>query len=209
MLPAARNLATFGSIAGVLPRLSDIIRAVLWRTSSLSPIVIAHQAIKRVDDRFRAIEASNFYDENGQPGRRDMLTGFIESKDARTKEALSRRDVLSQAAAVFGAGSDTTAVALDAFFYFVLRDRDVYARVQSELDEAVESGVVSFPITYAQGTKLEYLQACMKEAMRLMPSVSMEMPRHVIPGGMMASGHFIPAGTVIGASAFSFHSTLR
>lgn len=134
-----------------------------------------------------------------------MLTSFIESKDTRTKEPLARREVLSQATTVFGAGSDTTAVALDAFFYFVLRDRDVYARVQSELDEAVESGIVSFPITHAQGTKLEYLQACMKEAMRLMPSVSMEMPRHVIQGGMMASRHFLPAGTIIGASAFSFH----
>lgn len=207
MLLGARNLTIFGSIAGSLPRLSPIINAFFWRFYSRhSPAVIAQETIKRVDARYAEIADSSFYDPNGVPRRSDMLTGFIESKSSQTKQPFTRKNVVSMCTTVFGAGSDTTAAALMAFFYFVMRDSAVYARVEKEVDDAFEKRNIECPVSYADGSKLEYTQACLKEAMRLMTPVGMEMPRYVIPGGMVVAGrYFLSEGTEIGASAFTFH----
>ena len=109
MLMGVRNLVRFGSIAGSLPRLSPVIKPLLWRfCSRYSPAVIGRETLKRVDARYTDIAAS-FYDSNGVPRRRDMLTSFIESKNSQTKEPFTKRNVISMCTAVFGAGSDTTA----------------------------------------------------------------------------------------------------
>jgi cytochrome P450 len=209
MLLGARNLTIFGSIAGSLPRLSPIIKPFLWRFCSRhSPAVIARETLKRVDARYAEIADASFYDSNGVPRRSDMLTGFIESMNSLTKQPFTRENVVSMCTTVFGAGSDTTAVALMAFFYFVVRDSAVYARVEKEVDGAFGQGNIKYPVSYADGIKLEYTQACLKEAMRLMTPVGMEMPRYVIPGGIViADRYFLPEGTELGASAFTFHRT--
>lgn len=208
LLPAARNLTILGSISASLPRLSPIITPLLWRLSkNLSPAVIGRETLKRVEARYKAIEAGEFYDADGAPQCRDMLIGFIESKNSQTKRIFTKAEVMSNTTSAFGAGSESTAVALDAFFYYVLREPEIYARVMEELDHAVKSGLVTeFPVLYAVGTKLEYLQACIKESMRLMTPVSMEYPRYVISGGLLVAGrYFLPGGTEIGASPFTFH----
>lgn len=55
------------------------------------------------------------------------------------------------------AGSDTTAISLRAVFYYVLRDRNVYRRLQEEVDAADKAGKLSKYITYAESLELEYL----------------------------------------------------
>lgn len=184
-----------------------MIKRLLWRTSSLSPAILGRESLRRVRARYDAIRANVFYDANGVPSRRDMLTGFIEAKDSRTKQGPPESEVLSQCATILSAGSESTAVSLDAFFYYVLRDARVYERLLAELEDAVLEGAISaFPISYAEGMKLEYFQACLKEAMRLLPAVGMEMPRKVPSDGILVGGrYFLPHGTDIGTSSCSFH----
>jgi len=66
---------------------------------------------------------------------------------------------------------------------------------------------ISDPITYAQAQKLEYFQACLKEAMRLQPAVGMHLPRSVPSGGAVLAGRFFPAGSVVGVSPKLVHRT--
>lgn len=211
ILPSARNLSVFGAIAGTLESnlLSKMVKPLLWSTTSLTPAFIAGEARRRVHSRYTAITDSDG-DLNGEktgPQRLDMLGSFIACKNPKTGERLSFSDVVSHSTTVFGAGSDTTALALNAFFYFVLRAPAVYTKLQSVIDTAFSEGRLSEPVTYAEGTKLEYLQACMKEAMRLFPSAGMDLPRRVPKGGMMASKYFLPEGTGVGVAAFTYHRT--
>jgi cytochrome P450 len=55
------------------------------------------------------------------------------------------------------AGSDTTAISLRAVFYYVLRNRNVYRKLQEEVDTADQAGKLSKYITYAESLELEYL----------------------------------------------------
>ena len=55
--------------------------------------------------------------------------------------------------------------------YFLIKNPHVYAKLQSEIDTAIEGGSLQIPVSYTQGLKLDYCQACIKETLRLLPAV--------------------------------------
>lgn len=50
---------------------------------------------------------------------------------------------------------------------------DVYARLEKEIDEAVNEGRLSMPPTYKQASQLPYLCACITEALRIHPGAQL------------------------------------
>lgn len=89
--------------------------------------------------------------------RKDVLNKLMSAKNP-DGTPFSVAQVKVQANSILGAGSDTTSITFRALLAYILKDKRVYNKVMEELDEAVESGVVSFPITYAAASKLEYFQ---------------------------------------------------
>jgi cytochrome P450 len=53
--------------------------------------------------------------------------------------------------------------------------------------------------------KCVYLRACIDETLRISPSASSALWREVLPGGITADAHFIPAGYDIGISIYALH----
>lgn len=71
-------------------------------------------------------------------------------------------------------------------------------RLRAEIDAAAEKGRISSPIQDVEARTLPYLQACIKEGLRLFPPVTGLMPKVVPPEGDTFNGVFIPGGTEIG-----------
>ena len=67
-----------------------------------------------------------------------------------------------------------------------------------EIDSAFANGTLSPLITYTEALKLPYLDACIKEGMRMHPSAALPLPRHVPSGGSIISDTYIPGGYRIG-----------
>lgn len=103
-------------------------------------------------------------------------------------------------------GSDTTAIAMRAIIYHILKNPAVYRKLLDEVDEADRSGRLSRPnVRYGEATKLSYFVACCKEGMRLHPSISFSLPRHVPTGGKEFAGKFIPQGYRVGMNPGTLH----
>ncbi|KAF7128513.1 hypothetical protein CNMCM5793_003301 [Aspergillus hiratsukae] len=119
--------------------------------------------------------------------------------------AYSYEHVFSGCAQNIFAGSDTTSITLNAIFYYLLRNEQVLRRLQAEIDEAIQSGQASDPITFTQAQRLPYLQAVIKEAMRMHPATGLPMWRVVPEGGAVLSGMAFPAGTVVGINSWVAH----
>ena len=65
-----------------------------------------------------------------------------------------------------GAGSDTTAISLRAILYYLLKNPSTMRKLEKEIDDMAEKGLISDPVTYQQSCRMPYLQAVIKEAVR-------------------------------------------
>ncbi|KAL2852325.1 cytochrome P450 [Aspergillus pseudodeflectus] len=131
--------------------------------------------------------------------RRDMLGSFV--THGLTQEEAEQETVLQ----IF-AGSDTTATTIRTAVLYLITNPNVLFKLQAELDTANSSGNLSGPIlTYDETQRLPYLQACVKECLRIWPPVVGLMQKVVPPGGDTLGGKFVPGGTQIGYSAWGVH----
>jgi cytochrome P450 len=132
------------------------------------------------------------------PNQKDLLDKFLDARDS-APGVISNREVMSLGLTMIFAGAETTAVTLLAIFYDLLKNPRVYATLQTEISQ------LSSPVAYNIAQKLPYLDACIKESFRLYPAVSI-LPERVVPDqGATICGHFVPGGTLVGATPWVLH----
>jgi cytochrome P450 len=94
-----------------------------------------------------------------------------------------------------GAGGDTTSAIMRAVTYHLAKHPKAYQDLVSELDSAN----LSLPAQWKDIRNLPYLDAVLRETMRISPGLAMILERVVPHGGFtLPDGRFIPAGTVVG-----------
>jgi cytochrome P450 len=71
----------------------------------------------------------------------------------------------------------------------------VYGKVKQEIRNGIAAGRISDPITNEEAKKLEYIQALIREGLRLMPPIASGFPKRVPAAGDTICGQFIPGGT--------------
>jgi cytochrome P450 len=88
---------------------------------------------------------------------------------------------------------------------YLMTSPSAYQKLQAEIDNAISSNQISSPITDAESKKLPYLQAVIKEGLRIYPPVTGLMFKTVPKGGDTFNGVHIPEGTDIGYCAWGVH----
>src|SRR5436190_10478246 len=87
---------------------------------------------------------------------------------------------------------------------YIITNPIVYQRLQAEIKEAEQNGHITRPVIRdSEARNLPYLQACIKEGLRICPPASGLLMKKVPPKGDMISGYFVPGGTRVGWSAWS------
>ncbi|GFF59802.1 isotrichodermin C-15 hydroxylase [Aspergillus udagawae] len=140
----------------------------------------------------------------GQEGRGDMLHYLIHAKDPATGRVGYTPEALEAEALMLTiAGSDTTSVIMAGFFFYIVRTPRAYRKLVNEIRSTFTS------VDEIRGgpklTSCQYLRACVDETMRIMPPGPSEMPRIVLPGGIIVDGDYIPEGTTVGVASWSFY----
>ncbi|PYI33243.1 cytochrome protein [Aspergillus indologenus CBS 114.80] len=103
------------------------------------------------------------------------------------------------------AGSDTTAISLSAILYHLLRNPATLARLRREIDDFTEQNRCSARVTFKESQAMPYLQAVMKEAIRLHSATGLPLWREVPAGGAEISGYHFPEGSVVGVNTWVAH----
>jgi cytochrome P450 len=116
------------------------------------------------------------------------------------RHGLTAEEVSSEVLLQVVAGSDTSATTIRAAMLHLLANPPAYKRLQTEIDDGIKSGMISSPIKDTEARQLPYLQAVIKEGLRILPPATGVMFRMVPPGGDIVAGKFVPAGTQIGTS---------
>ncbi|KAK1066759.1 hypothetical protein LTR74_006969 [Friedmanniomyces endolithicus] len=128
--------------------------------------------------------------------RQDMLDAFI-------KRGLTQEELESETLTQITAGSDSTASALRMTLHFISTSPPILERLLAEARAGIEEGKISRPIIQdAEARQLPYLQACIKEGLRIYPPVTGLMAKMVPEGGAVIDvdgvEKFAPGRTQIG-----------
>ncbi|KAE8447538.1 hypothetical protein EG329_010668 [Mollisiaceae sp. DMI_Dod_QoI] len=151
--------------------------------------------------------------------RGDMLSKFLTMQKEQQEEQkepdkggegttskMTDLDIILICQTNIGAGSDTTAITLSAIFYNLLRHPLTLARLRAEIDSAYATGDLSDPITFKQTQGLKYLQAVIKEGLRVFPATGLGMQRIVPKEGARLAGRWFRGGETVGINAWVAHA---
>jgi cytochrome P450 len=127
-------------------------------------------------------------------GRSDMLASFA-------RHGLSKDEIFSEAILQILAGSDTTATAIRTIMLYLIAHPRVYNKLQSEVDSTVSSGSAKGTIQDSTLRDLPYLQAVVREGLRVHPPVTDAVPKLVPKDGdtvtVAGKQYFLPGSTNI------------
>lgn len=127
--------------------------------------------------------------------QRDMLGSFI-------ARGLAQAEVESEILMQILAGADTTATAIRATLLHIISNPRVVDAMRREIDHARPSWPV---VTDEEARSMPYLQAVVKEGLRIHPPVVGLMSKEVPPEGDTFKGVYLPGGTKIGYCAWGIY----
>ncbi|CAN6288405.1 unnamed protein product [Urochloa humidicola] len=123
--------------------------------------------------------------------RVDVLDSLLE---LMSNGKLTRLDVKTLLFDMLAAGTETTKVTVEWAMAELLRNPSVMAAVRMEMKAALGGKET---ITEADIEKLPYLQAAVKESMRLHPVAPLLLPHLVLEDGVEISGYTLPKGAAV------------
>jgi cytochrome P450 len=132
------------------------------------------------------------------PSKPDFLSRFLQLRKEQP-EVVTERQVLTYLFANINAGSDTIGSTLRAVFYYLLKYPESSAGLLRELAGARKASKLSTPTpTWTECQALPYLNAVVKEALRLNPALALPLERVVPAAGLQIGDVFLPPGTIVG-----------
>ncbi|CAD0109288.1 unnamed protein product, partial [Aureobasidium uvarum] len=174
-------------VFGAYPELQKILRLPLLKhvmpksTDKRGLGRVMGFAKERVDERFGEKPVV----------RHDMLGSFI-------KRGLTQEQLESETLTQITAGSDSTASAIRMTMHFIATTPHVHSRLVQEFKNAMAAGKISRPVVRdVEARALPYLQACIKEGLRMYPPVTGLLAKAVPPEGVTIDGKFVKGGTQI------------
>ncbi|KAF1848283.1 putative cytochrome P450 monooxygenase [Cucurbitaria berberidis CBS 394.84] len=136
------------------------------------------------------------------PSRYDLLSQFLESQKASPQVV---NDLVLNGYVVLPllAGADTVAIVLGTLVYQLGQ----HVAVATKLQEELEAAKLSLPPAYAAVQGLPFLNAVVKESLRIHPIMAF-LSRRVVPAGSglkLPDGRILPPGTIVGISPWVTH----
>ncbi len=203
--------AVYGAEADRIDALQEAVKEAI--ESAESPLVLApgmqrdlgpltpwREFVRRRDRMDAAIhESIEARRRDRRPGERiDVLSMLLAARD-EDGQPLGDGALRDELATVLAAGHETTTTALAWTLYHILAAPEVQARLRDELAEVTGGGRLR-PEHFG---KLEYLEAVIREGLRLRPVVPIVARRLVAP--FEVAGWTLPARTIVAPCIYLVH----
>ncbi|KAJ7621207.1 cytochrome P450 [Roridomyces roridus] len=162
---------------------------------------IANPAYLAIDELVAMFQGIlTFKKEN--PGN-DMLTYMLEDKNMNDTEYRDNMVVF------FIAGHDTTAGAMSSLSYYMAMKPEIQQRAREEVRAAMAKNTTNGEPTMAELAQMPYLQACIRESLRVNTPITYMVPRAAMKDAVFTGSNgkeaFIPAGSSIITNITAIH----
>ncbi len=132
-------------------------------------------------------------------GGNDLLDMLLEARDEDTGEGMNDEQVRNEVITIYGAGHETTAVALTWAWYALNQNPDVLKKLQAEVDSALQGRTPSM----ADLPNLPYTLQVFEETMRLFPPVPLSVRMAYEPTQL--DGHAVPKNQLVAIGIHNMH----
>ncbi|GIZ48171.1 hypothetical protein CKM354_001124400 [Cercospora kikuchii] len=191
------------SVGGLYPSFH---RAVLQTFQFLRlPNPMTRHLLRWVNDEIERRRREKASGGNFNSTSSDMVSTLLSAAEDQSGR-ITDGEVMRAAMTNVFAGSDTTSIALTSILFHLYQSPRHLERLRSELEEAIQNKTASENITFQEAQKLPFLQAIIKEGMRVFPSVALPMPRVVPAEGCNIAGVDFPPGTIVGINPWVAHA---
>lgn len=187
------EVSVLESILGLWPELLPRSRKMLWWTRpQRHGTAFIDMCVKKLRDRILRGPPEAF---------KDLFGHYLTDRHGRELD-LPFEELVTESNVILNAGSDTTATAMTNLLYSLIKNPKVMQNLRTELDGALSKEDNIPP--YDQVKDLPYLRACIDEALRLRPPLSLGLPRKVVEDTVIA-GHAVKGGTTVSVPTWSLH----
>lgn len=150
-----------------------------------------------IDDWNQRLESEKAKDEESTDGG-DLLctnqTGSLLAKLRRDPDNFKIEDIFYHMSMNVLAGGETTAASTANIVYYLIKNPRVLSKLRGELEKALEKrNEASKRISMKEAQNIPYLQAVIKESLRILPN-GLHLPRVVPKGGLTLAGQYFPEG---------------
>lgn len=132
--------------------------------------------------------------------KKDLMNAMLKGVDPKTGEKMTDESVMDNMITFLIAGHETTSGLLSFAFYYLLKDPESYKKAQDEVDEVIGKS----PITVEHLSKLPFLNAVLRETLRLSPTapaIGLQAKEDTIIGGKFS----VQKGTPLTALFHKIH----
>lgn len=193
-------LSPFTQSHNVVPQIGQMPALDKWlaknpRLASKFPAfaVTAGFCVERFMERMQSLDQFE--------GKADFTNHFLRAKQEHPTVVTDNEVIAYMIINVLG-GGDTTSITIKAIIYHTLKNPAVHRRLVQELRAAN----LTYPAPFTSLEGLPYLDACIKEGLRIHPVVGHIMERIVPSAGLaLTNGVTLPPGTIVGVNPWVVH----
>lgn len=190
---------SYSTFVGIFPWIHKYLYPRLPTTGG--PGYVYNYTLRQIENRQRELKDPENKDGEGPP---DIMTKILLAHEADPGK-MTKTDLITMCQSNIAAGSDTTAITLSAILYNLVKYPNTFNKLREEIDLAEKEGNISNPITFKEAQTLPYLQAVIKEALRVHSATGFPMPRVVPSEGVTIASHFFPPGSTVGINSWVAH----
>ena len=200
----------YSTLVGIFPRLHPSLYAIMEKipgSGAAGRTYLMGFVQKKIDQRAQSktqVEPIAKVS-NGQAAPRDFLDKMNDAQ-RRDPAKVTSYHIFMMGLSNIIAGSDTTAVSLSSVAYYLMASPHCLSKLRREIKE---HGAWDKRITFKQTQDMPYLQAVLKEALRMHPATGLPLWRVVPEGGLRVGEHWLPPGTNVGLNTWVAHYNKR
>lgn len=177
-----------------------------WLINRIKPEPVScllNYVLERIDERRKSPKEIHDTATAGPDTRTDFLGYFLQAQDRKSNKVPPRFLSTWTLANILG-GSDSTASMLRSVVCFLVEHPDALKSVRTELRSKLQdtAGPSLIIPKWHELQSLPFLDACIKESLRLDPPFATALERIVPAGGATICGHFFPGGSVVGMNPY-------
>ena len=192
-MQAVHGFSRYGALVGVYAELHRYIYLLISSFAPKGPYGLNYllSVMNEAIDKKACVKPDK---DHKKAASQNDLVDFMYDMYRANPDRFTENDIRFHAMPFIGGGSDTTALTLAAVIYNLIKSPSILHKLRIELSSQEKEGKLSRPVKLREALECQYLQACIKETLRVYPPVGLPLPRVIPKGGLILAERYFPAG---------------